>query len=364
MSEDDLSVEWLAKLFELREQGMQVTDINPVSALADIIGDQIGSGKVTVDRLRSLLDHQAGDLWGRRVAALRSQTSLDSGGPPPLPDIGGRDIAKPAYRAVFTAHPVFALRPDVSASMCGHADSGSGTMPEDAFAPRKQVTLDDEHGEAMTALTHGRAAVNGINADILRQRRAADPAGWRDTLPGMIGVSTWVGYDLDGRSDISWADSFRLRLREKHMALGRYEGLLRDSGIAGLAVLANDIAKGRGSVGAHLDAFDAIDNDQSSFATAMNNLTGDPDRMVSSRALAQRIHEIARVLPTRTRPLPHSSSPPISKPTGSAWAKSSSHQRRANQKRHAAGRRARHLGQRRCQLAADADGQAGRPDSR
>ena len=169
-------------------------------------------------------------------------------------------------------------------------------MPEDAFAPRKQVTLDDEHGEAMTALTHGRAAVNGINADILRQRRAADPAGWRDTLPGMIGVSTWVGYDLDGRSDISWADSFRLRLREKHMALGRYEGLLRDSGIAGLVVLADDIAKQRGSVGAHLAAFDAIDSDQSTFAAAMNNLTGDPDKMVSSRALAQRIHEIGRSL--------------------------------------------------------------------
>ncbi|MEC8121956.1 MAG: hypothetical protein VX113_08535, partial [Pseudomonadota bacterium] len=66
MSDDDLSAEWLAKLFELREQGMQVTDINPVSALADIIGDQIGSGEVTADRLRGLLDHHAGDLWGRR----------------------------------------------------------------------------------------------------------------------------------------------------------------------------------------------------------------------------------------------------------------------------------------------------------
>ena len=296
MSDDDLSAEWLAKLFELREQGMQVTDINPVSALADIIGDQIGSGEVTADRLRGLLDHHAGDLWGRRVAALRAQTGLDAGGLPPLPDLGGRDITKPAYRAVFTAHPVFALRPDVSAAMCAHADSGSGTAPDEAFAPRQQVTLDDEHREAMTALTHGRAAVNGINADILRQRRAADPAGWRETLPGMIGVSTWVGYDLDGRSDISWADSFRLRLREKHMALTRYEGLLRDSGIAGLAGLADDLAKGRDSVGAHLAAFDAIDSDETAFVAAMNNLTSDKARMVSSRALAQDIHDIARGL--------------------------------------------------------------------
>ena len=71
MSDDDLSAEWLAKLFELREQGMQVTDINPVSALADIIGDQIGSGEVTADRLRGLLDHPGGSpRCGRRPALM------------------------------------------------------------------------------------------------------------------------------------------------------------------------------------------------------------------------------------------------------------------------------------------------------
>ena len=110
MSEDDLSVEWLAKLFELREQGMQVTDINPVSALADIIGDQIGSGKVTVDRLRSLLDHQAGDLWGRRVAALRSQTSLDSGGPPRFPILEA---------ATLQSRPTVLSSPRIRSLPCG-----------------------------------------------------------------------------------------------------------------------------------------------------------------------------------------------------------------------------------------------------
>ena len=44
MSGDDLNAEWLTQLYELREQGMHVTDINPISALADIIGEQIASG--------------------------------------------------------------------------------------------------------------------------------------------------------------------------------------------------------------------------------------------------------------------------------------------------------------------------------
>ena len=98
--------------------------------------------------------------------------------------------------------------------MCNHAVAEVGVVPDGAFAPRQSVTLDEEHSEAMTALKHARAAVNEFNADILRQLRSADPDGWRKTLPAMVNVSTWVGYDLDGRSDISWTDSFRLRLRE------------------------------------------------------------------------------------------------------------------------------------------------------
>ena len=39
----------------------------------------------------------------------------------------------------------------------------------------------------------------------------------------MLGVSTWVGYDLDGRTDITWSQSIALRLSEKVDALLRYK---------------------------------------------------------------------------------------------------------------------------------------------
>ncbi|MBL6624854.1 MAG: hypothetical protein ISP39_02810, partial [Alphaproteobacteria bacterium] len=297
-TDSDLGTVWLEQLIELRKQGMQIADINPVSALADIIGEQIDRGVVTVDQLRQLLDVHAGQLWGQRVANLRMQTGLD-GGDQTLPDLNKQDISRTAYRAVFTAHPVFALRPDVSAQMTEHADAGTGTPPPDAFAPRDAVTLDDEHAEAMQALQNARTAVNDINADILRQRRAAHPQGWRDVLPETVGVSTWVGYDLDGRSDISWQDSFRLRLREKRDALTVYHQTIMDSGLVAssdaMADIAARLTEELTRTMAHIQSFDIGDAkadakadaeaDSGDVIAAMNALTGAPGRLISSRAL-------------------------------------------------------------------------------
>ena len=292
--------DWLEKLVELRQQGMEIADINPVSALADIIGGQIDSGAVSIDQIGVFLDGQAKTLWARRVDDLRHQTGLD-GSLPALPDLSSHDITRPVYRAVFTAHPVFALRPEVSAAMCADADAGASHLPADAFAPRAAVTLDDEHGEAMAALQHARLAVNEINADILRVRRDTAATSWRDTLPEMIGVSSWVGYDLDGRSDISWKDSFRLRLREKRDALATYQRMISDArigdaGIAALAPVAEQLAAAHESAQTHITAFDRIGTDGAGFVEAMNALTADPAKLVSSRRLANNIHEIARDL--------------------------------------------------------------------
>ena len=194
-----------------------------------------------MERLGLFLDQHAIELWQQRVENLRMQTGIDSTATQ-LPNMTSRDIARPVYSAVFTAHPVFALKPEVSAAMCGHAVANTGLAPDSAFAPRQSVTLDDEHGEAMTALKHAHAAINEINADILRQLRSANPNGWRKISPAMVNVSTWVRYDLGGRSDINWTDSFQLRLREKYMALRAYARAVRDSKIDMLSHVAERLA--------------------------------------------------------------------------------------------------------------------------
>ena len=49
-----------------------------------------------------------------------------------------------------------------------------------------------------------------------------------------------------------------------------------------------------GGIRQHLKAFEAFDVGESKFETVMNALTGDPDRIVSSRALAEEIRQIAQ----------------------------------------------------------------------
>ena len=290
----DFADEWLQNLYQFRNQGMQVTDVNPVSALADLIGEQLYDGEATATDLRQVLDLHAAGLWQERVAELRRQTGLDAGAQNKLPDLSEHDISRPIYRAVFTAHPVFALRRETSRTLCEAATKGSAQMPEDAFAPRDHVTLDDEHAEAMQAVGNARAAVNDINADILRQRRATHSNIWRDSLPGLIGVSTWVGYDLDGRSDISWIDSFCLRLREKAMALEGYRATIESLGLPALDDIAASVAAEQGHVNAALAGFEQPG--ERDFTAIINNLTEAADRLVSSRTLSRDLHDVARDL--------------------------------------------------------------------
>ncbi|MGB1871886.1 MAG: phosphoenolpyruvate carboxylase [Candidatus Puniceispirillaceae bacterium] len=290
----DFAGEWLRNLYQFRSQGMQVTDVNPVSALADLIGEQLYDGEATAADLRHVLDTHAAELWQDRVNDLRRQTGLDEIGETSLPDLSGQDITRPIYRAVFTAHPVFALRRETSDTLCDAATTGAAEMPEDAFAPRDRVTLDDEHAEAMQAVRHARGAVNGINADILRQRQVTHSGAWRDSLPGLIGVSTWVGYDLDGRSDISWIDSFCLRLREKAMALEGYRATIEALELPQLAGIAASLDAELQRVTRAVAGFEEVD--AGDFTSVINDLTDSGERLVSSGELARTLHTIARDL--------------------------------------------------------------------
>ena len=290
----DLADEWLRNLYEFRAQGMHVTDVNPVSALADMIGEQLYTSEITMDDLRQVLDSHADTLWRQRVADLRRQTGIDGATDVDLPDLSGVDISRPRYRAVFTAHPVFALRRDVSRKLCEDATTGDPAMPEGAFAPRDRVTLEDEHTEAMQAVQHARRAVNDLNKDIIRQRRVTHAGDWRDSLPKLVGISTWVGYDLDGRSDISWIDSFCLRLREKAMAIEGYRAAIASIGLPELDDIAASLEAEQGRVERALAGLQ--DDDVRDFATVINDMTENSERLVSSIKLASDLHAISRDL--------------------------------------------------------------------
>ena len=214
--------ELLQNLIELREQGMRIDAVNPVSALSDIISNKITQGQISSTQIHQLLDDISEDIWSERHQSLRSYTGLDALTDNLLPewfDPINSDLTRPIYRAVFTAHPVFALTAQSSDALCMATSSHEAGKPDPTFLEsRRSITLEEEHQEALKALCNAREAIRQINTQIYQQRAQGQPETGLNQLSILIGVSSWVGYDLDGRADITWIDSFCLRLKEKQLS--------------------------------------------------------------------------------------------------------------------------------------------------
>ena len=289
-------------LQEFRQRGMQISDINPISALADMVSEKLHKSEIVRDDIQTLLDHLSTDIWDKQADALALQSGLKNQTTNHLDNhraqLASLPLDKPLYRAVFTAHPVFALQKQNSDALCqAAADSVAGkksVRPQASYLPRSQVALTEEHDEAMQALSNARRAIRQIQNQLLEQKESDTSSNWRDVLPQMLGVSTWVGYDLDGRSDISWSDSLSLRLREKLQALEIYHKDISDLGYAPLQSIADKIFAEMAACKIDLYKLAALADGPDSFADAANSLTERPNRLISSRALADTIHSIAK----------------------------------------------------------------------
>ena len=131
-------------------------------------------------------------------------------------------IERPRYAAVFTAHPTFALSPAAYARLAAIASGGDPGPSLQTHRP-PAVTLEDEFNRAAAAIGHGRDALDRLNEALLATAAEAWPERWTELLPRPVVLATWVGYDTDGRTDITWADTLRLRLRMKLLQLERLD---------------------------------------------------------------------------------------------------------------------------------------------
>ena len=81
------------------------------------------------------------------------------------------------------------------------------------------VTLADEFASALDAISHGVDAVGKLHEIVLDVARELYPREWSSLVPRLVSLASWVGYDHDGRSDIGWADTLRIRLKSKQAQL-------------------------------------------------------------------------------------------------------------------------------------------------
>ena len=219
---------------------------SPILSAALSISRRLDAQDVTLDTVTDIvtvLRDQAFDDRAKRVAAYVGGTDMAANrealdrlaarlvrpdpadSPVPLAAFRAA-VERTRFAAVFTAHPTFSLPLPVEDAL---ANAASGRVPERYATHRPgRITLEEEFNRAATAIQNGRDALDQMVEAILAAARLTWPGRWSDMIPHPVILTSWVGYDTDGRNDIHWYDTFRLRLRMKQKQLNRLLGQLRD----------------------------------------------------------------------------------------------------------------------------------------
>ncbi|MEQ8556938.1 MAG: phosphoenolpyruvate carboxylase [Henriciella sp.] len=216
---------------------------NSVFALALELFQDLDSEQTSLTDLTSLIDTFHFDLLCDRATRFREQHIAVGNGSPWSGvratlekaaeeglDAFSHSIGTARGGIVFTAHPTFALSQSLRKAFAEYVsrddETSRETLRAEANKPNRdwpdQITLLSEHEEAQEAIANARDAARTYGELIVGIAQNAFPDDWRDFRPVLPTIASWVGYDLDGRTDIHWSQSIALRLREKEAQLDYY----------------------------------------------------------------------------------------------------------------------------------------------
>jgi phosphoenolpyruvate carboxylase len=143
-------------------------------------------------------------------------------------------IARPRFGVVFTGHPTFALGRGVQQTLVELAlgvtaagrplDAASratllSELAQSEHRPDQPLDLDEEHRQSLDAINNLHSALDRLCSLVLDVAREIYPERWTELNPNLVTIASWVGHDLDGRSDIPWTASMAKRLRLQALQL-------------------------------------------------------------------------------------------------------------------------------------------------
>ena len=289
-----------ARLGELHQRTRETPLFNPVFQLSLDLSRALEGGELSLDDCAALVAELECDGLKARAAKLRG---LLAAPPASVPLAGDEDDfaafaarwERPQLHAVFTAHPTFLLAPAQAAAVAAAADGREDGLCA-APAQRAAVTLDHEHTAALAALARAQDARDVIVARLLDEARARWPDDWRKLRPLPFRFASWVGYDMDGRTDIGWHTSIAFRLQEKAERLARYTASLEalDAAHPLLATLkpATAFAKARAE-----DFAGDLSGGEALAAAANRLTTHSPDNLLSLAPLIAALETEAQTAP-------------------------------------------------------------------
>ena len=290
------------RLFVLAEQAEVDPFGNPILLMALEISRMMDGGQASGEAMDQLVQRLSVKSFADRVdRQVRYLGDTDPqanalaiagvvravAGTPPLPfDEFRTRIERAVLGIVLTAHPTFGMTIELSRALMRMATNreeaggplgaaaGADTLRDvmnAAHLPPANLTLAVEHDFSIEALGHIQDALDRTNAIVLDVAAELYPARWSELRPNLITAASWVGYDLDGRTDIAWSDTVAKRLGVKLAQLKRHRMALARIGEADPTV-----AEALAPAGEQLDqAIGMVEQEQALLAT----VAGHPEQV-------------------------------------------------------------------------------------
>ncbi len=206
----------------------------------------VGSLGFRADRLRKYIGEEDREKNDKLIINLIRGITQDKDGKKIPFDVFKHKIEQNIFGIVFTAHPTFGIQKDILKDLANMATmtnkNGKKISVKDLKAiiknifkteqrPDENITLDYEHDLSLQALNNLQLALKAFYNQVLIVSKEVYPKDFLKMTPMIFSLHTWVGYDVDGRGDISWADTFNKRLKVKLGQLKNYEDSINGIGL-------------------------------------------------------------------------------------------------------------------------------------
>ena len=203
----------------------------------------VGSVGLKVDRLKKYIGEVDIKKNNQKISTLLEKLTKDNNGNTISFENFKKKIEDDVFGIVLTAHPTFGMSLPMLQDIASMASmtnlNGKKIELKDIKKiikkifkteqrPHFDITLDYEHELSMIALKNLQLALNYFFKQVIFVTKNIYKDKFVEIVPNFFNLHSWVGYDVDGRGDISWVDTLTKRLKLKIEQLILYQNSIRE----------------------------------------------------------------------------------------------------------------------------------------
>ena len=190
----------------------------------------VGSVGLRADRLKSYIGSSNKKHNDEKIFNLIKNLVFDKSGNKIEFDNFNNTLKQEIFGVVLTAHPTFGMTFQMMQDLAKLATSENENgqkisnkelklIIKDIFKseqrPEKNISLDFEHSLSIAALKNLQLSLKSFYKIVIKVAKEFYPNNYHEIHPQILRLHTWVGYDVDGRGDIFWNNTFSKRLKVK-----------------------------------------------------------------------------------------------------------------------------------------------------